>query len=409
MRFLFVLLSLLPLYTQATVFYREGLGSLRDHEGQLLLHTKGTSYERGYQHGVLLKDLIARNVTEFIYSKAINSHPKVLSFKTHIPHILSFIPTSVVEELRGLSEGSEQSFEDLLILNLFPEMFHCNGLTVQGDATSSGQLYHVRALDYQIGKNLQLTAVTMLVEPTEGYSYMSVSYAGFIGCITGMNDHKIALGEIGGQGYGVWNGMPMAFLMKHVLEHASSLEEAKKLFSSLPRTCEYYYLVSDGNQEKSIGIYATSHQIHFIESGSSYALLAPYANPQNPDEKHCLTSCKSLDSPYQTALYNQEEDLIAIIHHQPENALILTGFAHPWRYPHIIAELKKNWGSITHLSLQSLLNNKTTLPSNLHNAIFLPSELKMWVAHAGKTGELAYTQHYSCFDLRDLLERVSFD
>lgn len=404
-----LLLFILPLSIHAHLLQQDGKGSLSDYEGAYVLHLKGTPYERGYQHGSLLKEWINHNVVTFIDSQTASSHPRVLLFKQQLPNILPFIPASIMEELQGLSEGSEQPFEKLLLLNLFPEMFHCSGITVQGDATASGKLYHVRALDYSLGKDLQHSAVLMLIEPDEGYTYLNISYAGFIGCVTGMNAQKIALGEIGGHGYGSWEGMPMAFLMKEVLEKASSLEEARHLFAVTPRTCEYYYLISDGNQEKAAGVYATARQIHFIESGTNYTLLAPNPLPDHgANDKRFLSSCLCSSSDYQMTLYDEKNTLIALFHKQPEQCIVLTGFTHPGRYPYIIQGLQESWGHITHLTLQSLLNEQTTLSSNLHNAIFLPSELKVWIAHAGHKGERAHTQKYICFDLKTLLKRVSF-
>lgn len=403
----------LPLYLSAGSLNKEGLGCLKEQEGQLILLLQGSPYERGYQHGTLLKESIQKNVIQFIDNDGAKQHPKARLFKEKLPTILPFIPDSILEELKGLSDGSSIAFEKILLLNLFPEMFHCSAISVQGDITIDKKLYHVRALDYSIGKHLQNSAVLMVVKPSNGFAYMNVTYAGFIGCITGMNEKKIAIGEVGGAGYGYWEGLPMAFLIKEALEHSSSLEEVKILFSSTPRTCEYYYLISDGNQEKAVGVYATASQIQFIESGSSYALLSPHSLPKyyedtGLNDKFFLSSFKLTSSEYQTTAYDSSNHLIALFHHQPKECIVLTGFCHTKRYPRIIEGILENLGSISHVTLQNLLNAETTLPSNLHNAIFLPSELKMWVSHAGKNGEPAYTQSYTCFDMTTLLKNSSF-
>ena len=111
--------------------------------------------------------------------------------------------------------------------DLFPGMFHCTGITASGKATADGALYHVRVLDYSAAATLQHTAILAIVEPQNGYAFLNVTYAGFVGSVTGMNQEKIAIGEIGGKGYGSWNGLPMAFLLRKILEEASSIEEIK--------------------------------------------------------------------------------------------------------------------------------------------------------------------------------------
>jgi hypothetical protein len=393
---------------------KAGLGSLVEKEGSLILSVKGSPYERGYQHGTLLKEKIQYNIAHFIDHPSASKHPRTLLFKEKLPSLLPFISPSILEELQGLAEGSSVELEKILLLNLFPEMFHCSAIAVQGDATADGKLYHVRALDYSMGAmHLKHSAILMIAQPQDALTYLSVSYAGFIGCITGMNEQKIAIGEIGGAGYGSWEGIPMAFLIKQALETSSSLEEVKKLFSSSPRTCEYYYLISDGNQDKAVGVYATPYQIQFIESGSSYALLAPPSMPtlykdNGLNEKYFISPLTLTSSEYQVAVHSDSKTLVALFHRQPKDCIVMTGFAHPQRYPHLIEDILSHYGSISPFTLQKLLNEKTTLSSNLHNAIFLPSELKVWVSHIGKQGEPAYTQNYTFFDMVSLLKELSF-
>ena len=76
-------------------------------------------------------------------------------------------------------------------------------------------------------------------------------------------------------------GCRCPFLFRDILERASSVEQAKQILIDTPRTCEYYYVISDGKDKASIGVYATASQIHFIEPGTAYALLAPQHLPAN--------------------------------------------------------------------------------------------------------------------------------
>ena len=42
----------------------------------------------------------------------------------------------------------------------------------------------------------------------------TVTYAGFIGSVTGMNAERVSIGEMGGRGMGHWDGTPMALLVR---------------------------------------------------------------------------------------------------------------------------------------------------------------------------------------------------
>ncbi|MFY7875867.1 MAG: peptidase C45 acyl-coenzyme A:6-aminopenicillanic acid acyl-transferase, partial [Pirellula sp.] len=83
----------------------------------------------------------------------------------------------------------------------------------------------------------------------------------------------ITLGEMGGKGEGKWDGVPMATLMRRGLEECSSLEEVKNLYRNNPRTCEYYYVFSDGNHRSAVGVAATPEKLEFVEPGQGHELL----------------------------------------------------------------------------------------------------------------------------------------
>ncbi len=257
-------------------------------------------------------------------------------------------------------------------------------------------------LDYAIGQNLQDTAVVLCVEPKGKIPFLNVSYAGFIGCITGMNAQQIALGEIGGKGYGHYNGMPMAFLLRSILERAGNLHEVQEILASTPRTCEYYYVFSDGKDNKAIGVYATEDQIHFIEPGAAYALFDGQ-EPHAKENKLVLNDTQMAYSPYQTVLYRDSEKKQpwGLIHLQPPDCVVLTGFSYPERYPILIDRLLARYGKIGLEDLKEIIKAPVARPSNLHNAIFSPSTLEVWISHAGPNGELACDQPYSHYSLAE--------
>jgi isopenicillin-N N-acyltransferase-like protein len=373
-----------------------------------ILHLKGTPYEMGFQHGTLLKDLIKKNVAEFIDSPQPALASRANGLKENLPKLLSYSPARFKEEMQGVADGSGVSMQKIIALNTFPELIHCSGITVSGAATKNGDLYHVRVLDYAVGKSLQNSAVLMVVQPENHNAFVNVSYAGFIGSVTGMNDKHIAMGEIGGWGYGHWNGMPMSFLFREVLERAGTLEMAKQLLAETPRTCEYYYILSDGKDNTSVGVYATESQIRFIEQGTGYALFAPKQLPANygdngDHDKFCIAPSTVKYSKNQMLLYDAENRLSMLFHQQPQDCLLLTGYSHPERYPHLVERVFSSYGTLDEMTLQAIIKRPVARESNLHNAIFLPSQLKLWVSQAGPNDEPACDQPYTAFSLSELL------
>ncbi len=362
--FLMVMIPLLP----AESIQRSGAGFLEVVEGQQVLHLKGSPYELGVQHGELLKEQISRNVARFVDQLEAESMPPVVkAFMANVPEIIPFIPAALIAEMQGIAVGACVPYEKILLLNLFPEMFHCSGMTVCGQATSKGELYHVRVLDYGVGNGLQDTAILAVVKPQQGHAFVNVTYAGFIGSITGLNEQKIGVGEIGGKGYGSWKGLPMAFLLRCILEQTSSLAEVQHLLASTPRTCEYYYVFSDGKTKEAIGVYATADTLEYITPGNKTFNLLDKTVPLSP---------------------------------LPADTLVITRHDH---YELILTRLMKTYGNTTVDDLQQIIKQPVAHATNLHNAIFAPASLEVWVSHAGPHNEPACDQPYSHFSLPALL------
>ena len=396
--FIFLLFAAFPAFCKP--ISKQGEGFLEIKHGQQVVHLKGTPYERGYQHGSLLKEQIERNISTYIDRVKSPVPGRLEQFSKSIPTLLSYVPQHFMEEMKGVADGSGVALNKIIMLNLFPEMFHCSGFTVSGKASKKGEIYHVRVLDYSIGKNLQSTAVLQVVEPNEGVAFLNVSYAGFIGTVTGMNLEKICIGEIGGLGYGSWEGVPMAFLLRDLLQYTTSLNQIREKLQNTPRTCEYYYVFSDGKTNDSLGVYATATELDFITAGEPYAVRAPSELPQDGS---ALTANEVENTQYQTFHFDKQGRLVSLSRLQPSDCLILTGFPHPERYPVLTDRLLANYGSIDEKCLIKAAKQPVARPSNLHTAIFLPSKLKMWVAHAGPHDEPACDQPYQEWDFLSLL------
>ena len=87
-----------------------------------------------------------------------------------------------------------------------------------------------------------------------------------------MNSRKISIGEMGGQGLGNWEGVPMALARPAgaaAEEGGNTLDEAIAVFRDHPRTCEYYYVIADGKSGKGVGMEGSWDTFTTIPMGTS--------------------------------------------------------------------------------------------------------------------------------------------
>ncbi|MCA9004172.1 MAG: peptidase C45 [Planctomycetaceae bacterium] len=364
----FVCLS--PIVASAQTIARCGEGWLEKIDGYYVLHLKGTHYEMGYQQGVLLKADIRKNMYNLLNEKgettlvdlgAVKLKPRQ-AIETVVQIQKPYTPQKYVDEMQGLAAGAEIAYEDVRATNFIPEMFHCSGFSIANSATKDGTLYHGRVLDYACDWGLQDHAVLVVAEPKGGIPFVNVSYAGFIGSVTGMNMQSVSIGEMGGRGLGHWSGVPMAFLVREVLETAKDLDEAIAVFRDNYRTCEYYYVIADGKTNRSVGMATSWEKMELIQPGESHPLLP------NPVKDAALLSAGD-------------------------------------RYQELSRRVKQGYGEFTAESAIELMSRPVAMKSNLHNVLFEPKSTKLWVANASSDGKPAANQKYYGFQLSELLKR----
>ncbi len=199
-----------------------------------------------------------------------------------------------------------------------------------------------------------------VAKPRGKIPFVNVTYAGFVGSVTGMNAERVSIGEMGGHGMGHWDGVPMAFLVRMVLEDADRLDRGIDIFRNNPRTCEYYFVIADGETGKAVGMEASWDTFGVIGMGESH--------PRLP--------------------------------HPFKDAVLLSAGD---RYQELVKCVEKGIGKFDAESARHLMDRPVAMKSNLHSVLFETSTTRFWVANASKDGKPASEQPYQEFNLRDLL------
>jgi hypothetical protein len=370
---LFLLFWLLASSAEAEVVARCGKGWLERVDGYPVLHLRGDPYEIGYQHGALLRDDIRAGISFLLDEKQHEATIEVLGRKLTPEDAIRticrlqrpFTPRRYLEEMRGLADGAEVDLDRVQVANAIPELFHCTGFALLEEVTEEGELLHGRVLDYGVDWRLQEHAVLVVAEPDGRVPFANVTYAGFIGSVTGMNRAGISLGEMGGRGLGQWLGTPMAFLMRRALEEAETLEEAIAVFRESRRTCEYYYVVADGSANRAVGVDGSALRFGLIRPGEAH---------------------DRLPSPV------------------PHTVLLSAGS----RYRHLVRKVRGALADGGRFDVEEairLMDAPVAMKSNLHNVLMAPKSGRIWIANAAPDGKAAWTQTYRSLDLGALLAR----
>lgn len=201
---------------------------------------------------------------------------------TKLPAIVGSLPPPFDEEIRGIADASGLPLGEVMLFNIFYEVFTVCTSVVAED--TSGKLFHARNLDFglflgwdvknnswMITELLRPLVVNVNFQRNNKTVFLSTSFAGYVGMLTGMKPGILTLtmnerfsidgGYIGVLEWilGIRHGAWMSFLTRSVLENATSYEEAKTLLSKTVLLAPAYFILG-GNQSGEACVITRSRQ-----------------------------------------------------------------------------------------------------------------------------------------------------
>jgi len=332
-----------------------------------ILYLWGTPYQMGYAHGKLL----GREATDFYRSviaamcEAMGVEPERLDevWKLMEP----YIDDRFKEEMRGLADGSGVDLRTIRRAHAIPELseYHCTFFAAWGEATADGHLHQIRALDYATEAGIQNHPALIIYRPEGRNAFAAVSWVGFIGVVTGMNEKGIVMSEIGDH-YGdekeTLEGEPFIFLARRLLEDASTLQEAREIIEGAHRTSSYLYCIGDAKIPFALA---------FMTCRDFCYVFDPESLP-NRQLKDVVYFSMGADSRWNEKIYEI---------------------------------LKAKWGRIDErVGTIDVMRGAGT--GDLHAVHFDATDMEVWFANAGPDGKPAYEREFMRVDLKKAFERV---
>ncbi|MFQ5430375.1 MAG: C45 family autoproteolytic acyltransferase/hydrolase [Phycisphaerae bacterium] len=208
-----------------------------------VLRIWGTPRQRGYAHGYLLaKDIIGVLqcfVSKTSLSGGVAGYEQAMQFTARAMEIAP----AYEAELRGILAGVEARlgkrtivpalqrklrYEDLVTINCIPDFgkIGCSSFAAWGTLTRKGHTIAGRNLDWRRGKGLakRQIAIAHIHPPNSGaVDWLSITWPGFIGCLTGMNAEGVTVSMHDAEGGppAMQQGfIPRAFTLRDAIEAA---------------------------------------------------------------------------------------------------------------------------------------------------------------------------------------------
>lgn len=368
------------------------------------LYIKGNPLQLGYNNGALTQDLMQKQegiffskVEDFVPSKfkqkLLNIFLKWYNRKMYLN-----IREDYQAELYGLSQYSSGQYDFIApryLRNLYLHGAHdighamqdlamvgCTSLAVWNENTEDGDMLIGRNFDFYVGDEFAQNKLVEFVEPENGIPYMSVSWPGMIGVVSGMNKEGITVTINAGKSrIPLTAKTPISLVTREILQYAKNIEEAIAIAKKRKVFVSESILVGSAADKNAVIIEVSPENfgVYRVQNTSRVLCTNHFQSEAYKDDKRNQKQIEESHSEYR---YEKLQELL-----QKEKKIT----------PEKMASILRNKSGLKDKSIG--YGNEKALNQLLahHAVIFSPQKKLVWVSsNPYQLGE------FVCYDLNEI-------
>jgi isopenicillin-N N-acyltransferase like protein len=286
--------------TVSKEFYKVDNNWLRHSQSGLWeLYVEGDGYERGIANGMLTKELHEFQEDVFINQIKILvpdiNYLKFLKFfvgyfNRHLP---DHITEEYKEEILGISKFASDKYDFIApkyhrILNYHGahDIGHalqdknmtvgCTSFSVWDKKSADGKLLVGRNFDFYSGDDFAKNKIIQFTNPIKGHKFATVTWSGFIGACSGMNDQGLTVTiNAAKSSIPTDAATPIALLAREILQYAKNIDEAIAIAKKRDVFVSESILVGSASDNKTISIEKSPTKMDVYDVPNSNQIICP--------------------------------------------------------------------------------------------------------------------------------------
>ena len=274
---------------------RWGSSSLRiDPDGLYEMRVCGGPFERGEAIGKLGEDLLYQQEKAFA-DKLFEMVPSS-RYRAFLHYFITIfnrrmgasVPLEYRQEIKAMSASCTHDFDEFGSPYERQMQYHsahdighvmqdymlvgCTSFAVWGRESADSSLLMARNFDFYMGEEFAKNKLVLFEKPDSGYAYVSVTWPGMLGVVSGMNTQGLAV-TINASKLEVpsSSATPISILVKSILQYASNIEEAETIAASFKTFVCESILVGSANDGRAVIIEKTPSAMGVYSPGGDYA------------------------------------------------------------------------------------------------------------------------------------------
>lgn len=395
--------SLQTQHQQGSLYTIEDNWIKKNNYGLYEMYVSGKPYERGVKNGKLSRQQIVDQEVAFTdqIKQMIPSDRYLKLLKYIIGFMNKDLPEHVTEEYKeeiyGVSRSASDSFnwigdnyDRILNYHAAHDIGHalqnmmlvgCTSFGVWGGKTENGSMLLGRNFDFWVGDKFAENKIIAFYNPDKGYNFAFVTWGGFTGVVSGMNDKGLTVTINAAKSDIPFSAAtPVSLVAREVLQYAGNIEEAIAIAKKRTMFVSESFLVGSAVDGKAIIIEKTPDELAVYDPSTDHIL--------------CTNHYQSKDFEEQELNIEQKEKSASVYRYKRLDELMQASYPlTPLKMANILRDRMGVDNSDIGVGNEKAINQLIAH----HSVIFQPDSLRMWVStNNWQLGE------YICYDLNKI-------
>jgi isopenicillin-N N-acyltransferase-like protein len=369
--------------------------------GLFELYIEGEPFERGVINGKLTKELVVKQ--EDYFTAQIAKMVPSKFYRSFLKYFVAWfnrdldknITKEYKEEIYGISQSASDkyryigsNYQRILNYHAAHDIGHAlQGMALVGctsfgtwDARSEDSTMIIgRNFDFYVNDDFARDKIVAFYNPAQGYKFMTVTWGGFIGAVSGMNDKGLSL-TINAAKSTVPTGSatPVSLVAREILQYAQNIKEAIQIAKKRKMFVSESLLVASAYDKKAVVIEKTPDTLDVYDPNTNFIVCANHFQGE-------------------------------VLRRSKGNIEQINNSASLYRYEHLMDLLNNNGKNTVQKTINILRDTKGLNNANIglgneksinefvahHSIVFEPQKLKVWVS----TSPWQLGQ-FVCYDLK---------
>lgn len=265
----------------------------KSRSGLYELYVEGAPFERGVINGKLTQELVVRQEDHFTeqIKKMIPSAFTRQYLRYFIGWFNRNLDKNVTEEYRdeifGISESASEkykwlgsNYQRLLNYHAAHDIGHalqsmalvgCTSFGTWDDRSADSTMIIGRNFDFYVGDKFAEDKIVAFFSPKDGHKFMTVTWGGFIGAVSGMNEEGLSVTiNAAKSDYPLASATPVSLVTREILQYAKNIREAIAIAKKRKMFVSESFLVASAADHKAVIIEKTPDALDVYDPHNNY-------------------------------------------------------------------------------------------------------------------------------------------